>query len=186
MNQNVASERFEYTEQKVESNNVDTNTVIPAPTAAPDVLIYVQLRARWAAKGKAMAALETLAAKHAGVEFTVAGVSQDARYLNITLAVNAGPVTQIAKNSNDGNATAQAAYLFVSALFTQMFDYFPQYTTEPTTEQQAAAIALLAAAPVTPAAAAAVVPAPRAEVTLDAAAAARAMDAEFLAGAGAH
>lgn len=123
-----------------------TSSTEVAPAATPetddDMLMYVQLRPRLAVQEKCLAALHNLAKKHPTVRFGLAGLSKDARYLHLTLAVNLGPATQIAKNANNGNAIAQAAYLFVSALFTELFDYLPQYTGEPSTEQQAAAAAI--------------------------------------------
>lgn len=108
------------------------------PIADDAMLMYVQLRPRWAAKEKCLAALEGLAQKHPAVQFAVAGLSKDARYLHITLAVSLGSRTEIARHS----PVAQDAYLFVSALFSDMFDFLPQYTAEPTAEMRAAAEAV--------------------------------------------
>jgi hypothetical protein len=152
---NASTERSATTtETKVEIATMDiaTTTISTEDTLAADIqvvedaIIHIQLRPHWNGKDKALAALKGLAEKHDGVDFQIAGISKDARYLNIVLAINLGPADQIAKHSE----IARAAYAFVSALFENLFEYLPMYVAAPTAEQRAAAQALLAYASVAP------------------------------------
>src|SRR4051794_13830327 len=111
-------------------------------TAAVDnetVVVHVQLRPRRGATRKCLAALATLAAEHETVAFGVTGVSKDDRVVRLTVGIELGPRTAIAKFSPQ----AQAAYAFVSALFTSLYDHMPVYTAEPSAEERAAAATLL-------------------------------------------
>jgi len=128
-------------------------------TAAVDnetVVVHVQLRPRRGATRKCLAALAALAAEHETVAFTISGVSKDDRVVRLTVGIELGPRTAIAKFSPQ----AQAAYAFVSALFTSLYDFMPVYTAEPSAEERTAAAVLVESAargvPVEP------VPAPRA------------------------
>jgi|SRR4051794_19319711 hypothetical protein len=106
------------------------------------VVVHVQLRPRRGATRKCLAALAALAAEHDAVSFAVSGVSKDDRVVRLTVGVELGPRTAIAKFSPQ----AQAAYAFVSAMFTSLYDHMPVYTAEPSAEERAAAAALLESA----------------------------------------
>jgi hypothetical protein len=106
------------------------------------VVVHVQLRPRRGASRKCLAALATLAAEHESVSFTVSGVSKDDRVVRITVGIELGPRTAIAKFSPQ----AQAAYAFVSELVTRLYDHMPVYTAEPSAAERAAAATLLEAA----------------------------------------
>jgi hypothetical protein len=103
------------------------------------VVVHVQLRPRRGATRKCLAALATLAAEHETVAFAVTGMSKDDRVVRLTVGIELGPRAAIAKFSPQ----AQAAYAFVSALFTSLYDHMPVYTAEPSAEERAAAAALL-------------------------------------------
>ena len=103
------------------------------------VVVHVQLRPRRGASRKCLAALAALAAEHESVAVTVSGVSKDDRVVRITVGVELGPRTAIAKFSPQ----AQAAYAFVSAVFTELYDHMPVYTAEPSGAERAAAATLL-------------------------------------------
>src|ERR687885_1095695 len=103
------------------------------------VVVHVQLRPRRGATRKCLAALAALAAEHESVAVTVSGVSKDDRVVRITVGVELGPRTAIAKFSPQ----AQAAYAFVSELFTRLYDHMPFYTAEPSAEERAAAATLI-------------------------------------------
>src|SRR3954451_15425492 len=119
-------------------------TAMGGATSVDDetVVVYVQLRPRRGASRKCLAALATLAAEHESVSFTVSGVSKDDRVVRITVGIELGPRTAIAKFSPQ----AQAAYAFVSELFTRLYDHMPVYTAEPSAAERAAAATLLEAA----------------------------------------
>jgi hypothetical protein len=111
-------------------------------TAAVDnetVVMHVQLRPRRGASRRCLAALATLAAEHETVAFAVTGVSKDDRVVRLTVGIELGPRTAIAKFSPQ----AQAAYAFVSAIFTSLYDHMPVYTAEPSAEERTAAARLL-------------------------------------------
>ena len=121
-----------------EVSSRDTAVVVDLPTGAagtdqPSLLVHVQLRPRRAAARKCLAALAQLATEHAGVPVTLAGLSKDDRVLRVTVAVDLGPRTDVARFS----ASAQAAYGFVSDLFTVLYEHMPVYATEPTAEESA-------------------------------------------------
>ena len=111
---------------------VDTETVV----------VHVQLRPRRGATRKCLAALAALAAEHESVSFAVSGVSKDDRVVRLTVGVELGPRAAIAKFSPQ----AQAAYAFVSAMFTSLYDHMPVYAAEPSAEERAAAARLLESA----------------------------------------
>ena len=104
------------------------------------VVVYVQLRPRRGATRKCLAALAALAAAHDLVAFGVAGLSKDDRVVRVTVGIELGPRTGVAKFSPQ----AQAAYAFVSAMFTSLYDHMPVYTAEPGPAERAAATALMA------------------------------------------
>jgi hypothetical protein len=117
-------------------------TNMPGAVDDETVVVHVQLRPRRGATRKCLAALAALAAEHQAVSFAVTGVSKDDRVVRLTVGVELGPRLGIAKFSPQ----AQAAYAFVSAMFTSLYDHMPVYTAEPSAEERAAAAALLATA----------------------------------------
>src|SRR4051794_39025989 len=84
-------------------------------------------------------ALATLAAEHDEVSFAVTGLSKDDRVVRVTVGIDLGPRTAVAKFSPE----AQAAYAFVSAIFASLYDHMPVYTAEPSGAERAAAAVLL-------------------------------------------
>ena len=103
------------------------------------VVVHVQLRPRRGATRKCLAALAALAAEHDEVSFAVTGLSKDDRVVRVTVGIDLGPRTAVAKFSPQ----AQAAYAFVSAVFTELYDHMPVYTAEPSGAERAAAAVLL-------------------------------------------
>src|SRR5688572_7203441 len=103
------------------------------------VVVHVQLRPRRGATRKCLAALASLAAEHDEVAFAVSGLSKDDRVVRVTVGVDLGPRTGVAKFSPQ----AQAAYAFVSAVFTSLYDHMPVYVAEPSGAERAAAAVLL-------------------------------------------
>jgi hypothetical protein len=103
------------------------------------VVVHVQLRPRRGATRKCLAALAALAAEHPEASFAVTGLSKDDRVVRITVGVDLGSRTAVAKFSPQ----AQAAYAFVSALFATLYDHMPVYTAEPSGAERAAATVLL-------------------------------------------
>jgi hypothetical protein len=103
------------------------------------VVVHVQLRPRRGATKKCLTALAALAAEHDEVSFAVSGLSKDDRIVRITVGVELGPRAGVAKFSPQ----AQAAYAFVSAIFTSLYDHMPVYTAEPSGAERAAAANLL-------------------------------------------
>ncbi|SOE01200.1 hypothetical protein [Blastococcus haudaquaticus] len=131
------------------------------------VVVHVQLRPRRGATRRCLAALAALAAEHEEVSFAVTGLSKDDRVVRVTVGVDLGPRTAVAKFSPQ----AQAAYAFVSAIFASLYDHMPVYTAEPSGAERAAAATLLETAgagasaadvlEVLPATSASLVPSPR-------------------------
>ena len=107
--------------------------------ADESVVVHVQLRPRRGATRKCLSALAALAAEHPEVSFGISGLSKDDRVVKVTVAVDLGPRAGVAKFSPQ----AQAAYAFVSAVFTTLFDHMPVYTAEPSGAERAAAAVLL-------------------------------------------
>src|ERR671917_1817036 len=105
------------------------------------VVVHVQLRPRRGATRKCLAALAALAAEHESVSFAISGLSKDDRVVRITVGVELGPRAGVARFSPQ----AQAAYAFVSALFSALYDHMPVYTAEPSGSERAAAATLLEA-----------------------------------------
>jgi hypothetical protein len=103
------------------------------------VVVHVQLRPRRGATRKCLAALAALAAEHPEASFGVTGLGKDDRVVRVTVGVDLGPRAGVAKFSPQ----AQAAYAFVSALFTALYDHMPIYTAEPSGAERAAAKVLL-------------------------------------------
>ena len=105
------------------------------------VVVHVQLRPRRGATRRCLAALATLAAEHEHVSFGVSGLSKDDRVVRITVGVELGPRAGVARFSPQ----AQAAYAFVSDLFSVLYDHMPVYAAEPSGSERAAAATLLEA-----------------------------------------
>ena len=105
------------------------------------VVVHVQLRPRRGATRRCLAALAALAARHDAVPFTLSGLGGDDRVVRITVGVELGPRAGVARFSPQ----AQAAYAFVSDLFTALYDHMPVYTAEPSGSERAAAATLLEA-----------------------------------------
>ncbi len=106
---------------------------------AESVVVHVQLRPRRGATRKCLAALAALAAEHPEASFAVTGLSKDDRVVRVTVGIDLGPRAAVAKFSPQ----AQAAYAFVSALFSSLYDHMPVYTAEPSGAERAAAKVLL-------------------------------------------
>jgi hypothetical protein len=106
------------------------------------VVVHVQLRPRRGATRKCLAALAGLAAEHPAVAFAISGLSKDDRVVRITVGVDLGPRLGVARFSPQ----AQAAYAFVSEMFTTLYDHMPVYTAEPSGAERAAAATLLESA----------------------------------------
>ncbi len=103
------------------------------------VVVHVQLRPRRGATRRCLTALAALAAEHESVSFAVSGLSKDDRVARITVGVELGPRAGVARFSPQ----AQAAYAFVSDLFTSLYDHMPVYAAEPSSSERAAAATLL-------------------------------------------
>lgn len=109
-----------------------------------DLIMYVQVRTRWATVSNCQAQIALLQRSHPDAKVTIEGLSKDSRYLRITLGINLGDSKSIATRQGP-SAESVAAYAFTSDLFTSLFEHLPQYTPEPTTAERAAAAALLRA-----------------------------------------
>ncbi|GAB3356613.1 hypothetical protein [Modestobacter lapidis] len=109
--------------------------------ASDSVVVYVQLRPRRPAVRKCLAALVALAAEHESVGFALAGLSKDDRIVRVTVGIDLGPRAEVAKFST----AAQAAYRFVDAVFTGLYDHMPVYVAEPSEAERAAAVGVLTA-----------------------------------------
>ena len=105
------------------------------------VVVHVQLRPRRGSTRRCLAELAALAAAHPAVAFSVTGLGKDERVVRVTVGVELGPREAIARFSPQ----AQAAYAFVSDLFTVLYDHMPVYTAEPAAAERAAAEVLLQA-----------------------------------------
>jgi hypothetical protein len=105
------------------------------------VVVHVQLRPRRGSTRRCLAELAALAAAHPAVAFSVTGLGKDERVVRVTVGVELGPREAIARFSPQ----AQAAYTFVSDLFTVLYDHMPVYSAEPAAAERAAAEVLLQA-----------------------------------------
>ena len=148
------------------SGAVDTEAlepVCPASVYAETVVVHVQLRPRRSSTRRCLAALAALGTRHDAVPFTLTGLSGDDRVVRVTVGIELGPRELIAKFSEQ----AQAAYAFVDALFTDLYDYMPVYVGEPGDAERAAAAGVLEAAnTVRPSTPAPRIPSPRTPVDL--------------------
>ena len=118
---------------------VVADTTADVAVEADTVVVHVQLRPRRGATRRCLAALAGLAAEHPSVAIAVTGLSKDDRVVRITVGIDLGPRLGVARFSPQ----AQAAYAFVSAMFTDLYDHMPVYTAEPSGAERAAAAALL-------------------------------------------
>ena len=122
-------------------------TGIGSAAESDTVVVHVQLRPRHGSTRRCLAALAELAGAHPAVSFTLTGLSKDDRVVRVTVGVELGPRAAVARFSPQ----AQAAYAFVSSVFTTLYDHMPVYTVEPGDAERAAAADLmvrLAAGPV--------------------------------------
>jgi hypothetical protein len=103
------------------------------------VVVHVQLRPRRGATRKCLAALSALAAQHDQVAFEISGLSKDDRVVRVTVGIELGPRAGVAKFSPQ----AQAAYAFVSEMFTALYDHMPVYVAEPSQAERSAAALLM-------------------------------------------
>jgi hypothetical protein len=109
--------------------------------AEETVVVHVQLRPRRGSTRRCLAELAALAAAHPAVAFSVTGLGKDERVVRVTVGVELGPREAIARFSPQ----AEAAYTFVSDLFTVLYDHMPVYAAEPAAAERAAAEVLLRA-----------------------------------------
>jgi hypothetical protein len=117
----------------------DAQAAIGQGDEPESVVVHVQLRPRRGATRKCLAALAALATEHAEVAFAVTGLSKDDRVVRVTVGIDLGPRAGVAKFSPQ----AQAAYAFVSEIFSTLYDHMPVYTAEPSGAERAAAAVLL-------------------------------------------
>ena len=124
-----------------ELRDVEDSRPGAADEGTDSVVVHVQLRPRRPAVRRCLAALVALAAEHESVGFELSGLSKDDRVVRVTVGIDLGPRTDVAKFS----AAAQAAYRFVDGLFTGLYDYMPVYVAEPSEAERAAAVGVLTA-----------------------------------------
>ncbi|MGY1680794.1 hypothetical protein [Geodermatophilus sp. SYSU D01176] len=115
-------------------------TVVGSGAETDTVVVHVQLRPRRGSTRRCLAALAELAGAHPAVSFTLTGLSKDDRVVRVTVGVELGPRAAVARFSPQ----AQAAYAFVSSLFTTLYDHMPVYAVEPGEAERAAAADLVA------------------------------------------
>ncbi|MGY1703681.1 hypothetical protein ACI79C_03840 [Geodermatophilus sp. SYSU D00697] len=123
-------------------NGSDADVAMPEGLGleADTVVVHVQLRPRRGSTRRCLAALAELAGEHPSVSFSLTGLSKDDRVVRVTVGVELGPRVAVARFSPQ----AQAAYAFVSALFTTLYDHMPVYTVEPGEAERVAAADLMA------------------------------------------
>ena len=114
-------------------------TVVGSGAETDTVVVHVQLRPRRGSTRRCLAALAELAGAHPGVSLTLTGLSKDDRVVRVTVGVELGPRAAVARFSPQ----AQAAYAFVSAVFTTLYDHMPVYAVEPGEAERAAAADLV-------------------------------------------
>ncbi|WP_040337295.1 hypothetical protein [Candidatus Blastococcus massiliensis] len=123
----------------MQHNAVSAQADVEHGVEQESVVVHVQLRPRRGATRKCLSALASLATEHDDVSFAVTGLSKDDRVVRVTVGVDLGPRAGVAKFSPQ----AQAAYAFVSAVFTSLYDHMPVYVAEPSQAERAAAAVLL-------------------------------------------
>jgi hypothetical protein len=114
-------------------------TVMGSTAESDTVVVHVQLRPRRGSTRRCLAALAELAGAHPAVSFSLTGLSKDDRVVRVTVGVELGPRAAVARFSPQ----AQAAYAFVSSMFTTLYDHMPVYTVEPGDAERAAAADLM-------------------------------------------
>jgi hypothetical protein len=121
----------------------DAGAVLSAEQAeeADTVVVHVALRPRRGSARRCLAGLAALAAAHPDVAVSVTGLGKDERTVRVTVGVELGPRAGVARFSPQ----AQAAYAFVSDVFTSLYDHMPVYAAEPGPAERAAAAGLMAA-----------------------------------------
>lgn len=127
-------------------------TVVGSAAGSDTVVVHVQLRPRRGSTRRCLAALAELAGAHPAVSFSLTGLGRDDRVVRVTVGVELGPRAAVARFSPQ----AQAAYAFVSSVFTTLYDHMPVYTVEPGDAERAAAADLMVRLAAGPAAEAAV------------------------------
>ncbi|MGY1689559.1 hypothetical protein [Geodermatophilus sp. SYSU D01105] len=124
----------------VNGSGADVATPEGLGLEADTVVVHVQLRPRRGSTRRCLAVLAELAGEHPSVSFSLTGLSKDDRVVRVTVGVELGPRAAVARFSPQ----AQAAYAFVSALFTTLYDHMPVYTVEPGEAERVAAADLMA------------------------------------------
>ncbi len=143
-------------DEVLEATDTEAHLAAEAAEEADTVVVHVALRPRRGSARRCLAGLAALAAAHPDVAVSVSGLGKDERSVRVTVGIELGPRAGVARFSPQ----AQAAYAFVSELFTSLYDHMPVYTAEPGDAERAAAAGLMASLGV--GAPAAEVPAPRA------------------------
>ena len=166
---------YRSTDQAIPADTVDLTTAVDPSTdvlgdfdtdaflaaeEADTVVVHVALRPRRGSSRRCLAGLAALAAAHPDVAVSVTGLGKDERTVRVTVGVELGPRAGVARFSPQ----AQAAYAFVSELFTTLYDHMPVYAAEPGPAERAAAAGLMSSLGV---GSAADVPAPRAVPTAE-------------------
>jgi hypothetical protein len=123
-------------------DDATSDAVLPADEAeeADTVVVHVALRPRRGSARRCLAGLAALAAGHPDVAVSVSGLGKDERTVRVTVGVELGPRAGVARFSPQ----AQAAYAFVSELFTTLYDHMPVYCAEPGPAERDAAAGLMA------------------------------------------
>jgi hypothetical protein len=122
----------------INCSGIDTEPAV-GTVEADTVVVHVQLRPRRGSTRRCLAALAELAGEHPAVSFALTGLSKDDRVVRVTVGVELGPREAVARFSPQ----AQAAYAFVSAMFTSLYDHMPVYAVEPAGDERAAAAQLM-------------------------------------------
>ncbi|MGY1747036.1 hypothetical protein [Blastococcus sp. SYSU D00695] len=155
--QAIPAGTVDLTTDDLAATQADADLAAEAAEEADTVVVHVALRPRRGSARRCLAGLAALAAAHPDVAVAVSGLGKDERTVRVTVGVELGPRAGVARFSPQ----AQAAYAFVSELFTTLYDHMPVYTAEPGPAERAAAAGLMASLGVG-GPAPAVVPAPRA------------------------
>ncbi len=154
--QAIPADTVDLTTSSTEVLDLTDTDVSDAAEEADTVVVHVALRPRRGSARRCLAGLAALAAAHPDVAVSVSGLGKDERSVRVTVGVELGPRAGVARFSPQ----AQAAYAFVSELFTSLYDHMPVYSAEPGPGERAAAAGLMASLGV--GSPAADVPAPRA------------------------
>lgn len=122
------------------SEATQTATPIEATDASAECqIMYIQVRPAGAPKmRRCISHLRTIVAQHPDATVDIAGCAIEDHQIVATLAVNFGPRKLVSKPSPQ----AEAAFGLVSAIFTGMFDYLPQFSTAPSEAERDLALSL--------------------------------------------